>query len=376
MKLRNKLILSCAALAAVATTAVSTTYAWYTANDSVKAEGINAQTSQTDNTLLLISKTGQSGSWGAKVNIGSAITLNPVSYETAERYFATQDTDIVTGKKYFTRSGEEGSYTYTEVETPAKASLNTYFEKIAANTYHAWDNAANEVNSIEAQGGITGTKDYLSFYLYFKSGSNANLDVKIKSFTLTNNQAAELPTKSVLAEGTTSTDNTYTVDMLRALNFVTTIQNGKEVASGADSPVVTSAVTAAATETTPAVARTAYNCNSLASADSLTGDTAAATDSTWGSKYNAHHYYNKVKGTEISESKLYSETTTDIATFATTGFTVGQTLSGADASGIDNILMVKFDIYLDGWNAACFDAVRQQSFTLTMEFDGTTHSGD
>ena len=36
--------------------------------------------------------------------------------------------------------------------------------------------------------------------------------------------------------------------------------------------------------------------------------------------------------------------------------------------------MVKFDIYLDGWNAACFDAVRQQSFTLTMEFDGTTHS--
>ena len=58
MKLRNKLILSCAALAAVATTAVSTTYAWYTANDSVKATGINAQTSQTDDTLLLISKTG------------------------------------------------------------------------------------------------------------------------------------------------------------------------------------------------------------------------------------------------------------------------------------------------------------------------------
>ena len=357
MKLRNKLILSCAALAAVATTAVSTTFAWYTANDSVKAEQINAQTSQTDDTLLLISKTGKSGSWGAKVEIGSNVTLNPVSYEAEESYVKTADTDIAAGKKYY----ELNASTYSEVASPVKTNLANYYEKINAKSYHTWNNTGNAINAAEATGGIT-SADYLSFYLYFKSGSSQNLSVRVKSFTLTNTKAGELPTKSVLAEGTTSTNNTYTVDMLRALNFVTSTEAGTEVASSANSPVVTASA-----------ARTAYNCNSLAGTDSLTGDTAAATDSTWANKYNAHHYYNKVKGASISESKLASESTTSIDTFAAAGFVVGQTGAGANSSGLDNILMVKFDIYLDGWNAACFDAVRQQGFSLVMEFDAVEY---
>ena len=56
MKLRNKLILSCAALAAVATTAVSTTYAWYTSNVDVSASGITAKSASAADSTLLISK--------------------------------------------------------------------------------------------------------------------------------------------------------------------------------------------------------------------------------------------------------------------------------------------------------------------------------
>ena len=51
-KLGLKLGLSCAALAACATTLVSTTFAWYTSNDSVKATGITGKTSEADGTLL------------------------------------------------------------------------------------------------------------------------------------------------------------------------------------------------------------------------------------------------------------------------------------------------------------------------------------
>lgn len=46
-------------------------------------------------------------------------------------YIKTEDTDVVEGKTYYTRSGSEGAYTYTAVASPAKASLGNYYEKTA-----------------------------------------------------------------------------------------------------------------------------------------------------------------------------------------------------------------------------------------------------
>ena len=43
-------------------------------------------------------------------------------------YELTQDSAIVEGKTYYTRSGEEGSYVYTPVETPVIEDLATYYE--------------------------------------------------------------------------------------------------------------------------------------------------------------------------------------------------------------------------------------------------------
>ena len=46
-------------------------------------------------------------------------------------YTLTADTDIVPGKTYYTRSGSDPNFTYTEVATPVKANLSTYYEKTA-----------------------------------------------------------------------------------------------------------------------------------------------------------------------------------------------------------------------------------------------------
>ena len=315
MKLRNKLILSCAALAAVATTAFSTTFAWYTANDTVKANGITGKTSEQDATLLLISETGKQSSWGASVDIdSSAVTLEPVAYN-------------------------DGSY-------------------------YDWDSQANQEKTTPVTGGLTSNDKYISFYLYFKSGSAASLNVQIKTFNLRNTTGVSgtattpsLPTFTVLAAGTGVTGTTYSVDMLKATNVVLTVEQGTEALSSATSnPAVTNAAV-----------RTAY-----------AADPAANATDNIGTDANAHTYYNNVKSLDpgIETTKETSEATGTGSTYSTvstlqpsgsTLFTIGAT--GAGATGAqDSILMVKFDIYLDGWDKLCFDACRKQTFALDMEF--------
>lgn len=333
MKLRNKLILSCAALAAVATTAVSTTYAWYTANDSVKATGVTGKTSTADDTLLLISKSGKQGSWGAKVSIDvSNAVLEPVAYDATNK------------------------------------------------AYYLWDGSNNAVDTTEAAtacGDEGASGAYISFTLYFKSGSSQDLNVNVETITLKNTTGITgdattpvLPAKTVLAEGTGSTNTTYTINMFRALKFTTLRENIKEVASTA---TANAALTAAATRTT-------YKLDSLVAANSdsytTTGD----------KKSNAHTYYNNVKtltGTDaIDTTKDGSEKDTEVDFLAaSTGFgvatyNVGHTGAGAAANGaVDDILAVRFDIWLDGWDNACFDACRNQTFTLDMSFAATKYTG-
>jgi len=320
MKLRNKLILSCAALAAVATTAVSTTFAWYTANDSVKATGVTGKTSTADDTLLLISKSGKQGSWGAKVSIDvSKAILEPLAYDSTNK------------------------------------------------TYKLWDSSNNAIDSTTT---VTACKDggtsgqYISFVLYFKSGSKQDLNVNIETLTLTNTVADSLPTKTVLAAGTGSTDTTYSINMFRALKFTTLVDNIQEVASNS---TTNAALTSSATRTT-------YKLDSLVEEDS---------DSFVSGTSNAHSYYNAVKSLAdtdaIDTTKDGSgETEVDFMDtddgFGVEGFNVGHTGAGAaDDGAVDDILAVQFDLWLDGWDNACFDACRNQSFTLEMSFAATNH---
>lgn len=57
-----------------------------------------------------------------------------LGHQTTASYALTQDTDLVDGKTYYTRTGSgtsESPYVYTPVDEPVKASIATYYEVTA-----------------------------------------------------------------------------------------------------------------------------------------------------------------------------------------------------------------------------------------------------
>jgi len=373
MKLRNKLILSCAALAAVATTAVSTTYAWYTSNQEVTATGVEASTSSSADALLLISKTGAKNTWSSSVNLNIDLTSIVPVYRDA------------------------------------------------AGAVHKWDSANNKPLTSSATAGQAGTAeatttagDYISFSLYFKSGNGNPLDVSYKTFTITNTTDGNLPTKSVLtSEGLTANSNVdgeYSVNFVKAL----TMEN----------------VYSVTTEATTGVAAHAQTTGTSAYKFKTNSSKAATTD---GQAVNAHTYYNNVKNfvqyeittdTDLVSGKTYyarsgagttespytyapvaepnvsaigtyyeaitsieenydgsveyrtaGETTrqeANLTNLNTASFVAGDyTIGGTAGTESASILRVDYIIYLDGWDYFCFDACQGQTFTLEMTFKAT-----
>ena len=70
-----------------------------------------------------MSKKGFLGKYG-----NALISIENLLPKLEPTYAVTEDTDIVEGKTYYTRSGDAGSYVYTEVTDPKKESLSTYYE--------------------------------------------------------------------------------------------------------------------------------------------------------------------------------------------------------------------------------------------------------
>ncbi len=72
---------------------------------------------------------------------GSSTEYNAPAYEL------TSDTDLVNGKAYYTRTGsgtDKSPYVYTKVESPAKASIATYYEEV--NTFDLSTSAKMDEN--------------------------------------------------------------------------------------------------------------------------------------------------------------------------------------------------------------------------------------
>lgn len=87
----TKLALSGAALAAVAATLGTSTYAWYTTNPTVSANNIVASTSDTGSSSIFISKDpGTTKTWSSTVTFGatdfSSSKLIPLSYDAAGKF--------------------------------------------------------------------------------------------------------------------------------------------------------------------------------------------------------------------------------------------------------------------------------------------------
>lgn len=71
-----------------------------------------------------------SGSTKAE-KIAAFLTAQEAAQEAATtEYQLTSDTEIIEGKSYYTRSGEEGAYVYTLVDTPDVADIESYYEEV------------------------------------------------------------------------------------------------------------------------------------------------------------------------------------------------------------------------------------------------------
>jgi len=348
MKLRNKLILSCAALAAVATTAVSTTFAWYTSNTTVDATGVTAGTDAANSTTLQISSDGST--WGATVDLKiNAGKFAPVSY----------------GK------GGDG----TDGETTPTAD----------DKFYTWSTTNNAVTTTEA----SSSSDYIQFTLYFRNLGGSSDNVYLKKFELKNATTGNLPTTQTLvtdglvASGKTRTDlPAYSVNLLRALDLKLdlsqrTFKDKKtyNVTSDTDDTLVTGT-----TASTTVYGLEAFHTSTTVAAGNKKTDSIDDTVNSLGTSANAHTYYNAFKGSSITTTNPLTENAAlgtnyanaNYATTATTsaidlGAAKGTTSDGTTAQDATYVKSV-WTIFLNGWDTMCFDGVKGQKITLSMSF--------
>lgn len=326
MKLRGKLILSCTALAAVATTAFSTTYAWYITNSTVSASGVTAGTTSSGSDTLQISL--DAVDWKSSVTVGVDVeSLIPVQY------------------------GADG---------------NT-----ADGTYYPWNPTGNTASTTAASAGA-----YCDFNLFFRNPNGQTADatheaakVYLKQLTATHVSGTTLPNEKlltgagVLAAGYDADDvkqkNTYKMDLLRSLNIEII---SKEITVAADAFVGAAdpdATKLANNDT--GVSSAVYGLDNYAGATGYTDDYAAGTT-------NAHTYYNDFKGLTtgaIATTDPLSATQLDMATAKTTAS--ASTLMGTAAG--QTYLKTTWRIFINGWDLACFDAIKGQSIQFSMTFD-------
>jgi len=343
MKLRNKLILSCAALAAVATTAVSTTYAWYTSNTEVHANGISATTKNAGSDLLMIADGLAYNStskayeviedsklvWGTTVNPTlNASDLTPLAYKLDPTKIAAKNT--------------------TDVELVDLAG----YEVSAAVGTEGDDDYAPAVNGMQT-GTTAATTGYTQFVLFVKNGGTEvkGLQMTIKNLTnVTKNTA--LPTKAILNPaanaqymGLSTSTTTYTVNALRVAAIdleVSTVTGGTAIALADEG---------------------AYSLKSANSTYDM-GDTITGS-------YDAHAYYNAIMEADLKADDAYKVET---SAFRSLGDSAGTKIlvDLPAAATANNYLKLDFKIFLNGWDKACFDACQGQEFSFDIDFKTTT----
>jgi len=312
----RKLILSGTALAAVAATLGTSTYAWYTTNPTVSANNIVGASSDSGSSSIYIAKdTAGTKAWS------SSVTFANDDFATAQ-LIPVQPTSTA------------GS-----------------FKKL--------------------DGSDASATDVLSFSLWFKSSKVADtateangIPLYIKSIKFLNTTTTALPSYDNLIYGdTVKSADTFGVSNQNALYAVDFLNSlAMEVTDVTDAK--------AATDTTPAVPAVLKQKFEVASfagvaadytAASVTKPTAAA-GTTLVENGKAHAYYNEVMETDL---------TTDAITAGkalTTKYTK-EAVTTLNATGTnDTARKLTFYVYLNGWNDFCYDACQGQTFNLKLEF--------
>jgi len=336
MKLRNKLILSCAALAAVATTAVSTTFAWYTSNTKVQAKNVEGSSAAAGNDMLLIANGLKSTTDDDNVTTISAITDYTELVFTSEIEVVAEyvGTGLVNGK--LMPAGYDGGYLQSQ------------------NSALELDDEGKKKNA-----GSAATEDaasYLHFVLYMKNQGTHDGTVTMKITDLTN-ETASLPVFPVLGTQTQnlaqyinsswtsySEGRTYTIDIRRALAMDYELSQTK------------SATNLALDDAADKIG-TIETVKDISTAATI----SSGTDSYAGG--NALTYYNGVveEGNRFPADKAPSPLSTYTAATGETGLAI--------AASEAKLTKIDFKIFLNGWSAACFDACQGQDFKFNLKFE-------
>ena len=297
----------------------TTTYAWYTSNTDVSAKGMNGAIAGGSAEGLLISKDG--------VNFSAAIT-----FTEADILALTHNGSALKPLQY--KAGEGGS-----LET-----LEDGDSEAVAGTGH----------------------EYLQFSVYVKTTASAmpegqtSIPVYFNKLEIKNTTEA-LPLYNILsdykvgnttASGWTQTNGTYALDAIQALNLSLAAAEAK---TDSDGVVKSSNIVA-----------DYYSLNDYFAAEELKASTNLA------STVDALDYYNAIMHGGDADTTNYVKRPNDYAPVDIVKSV--HTAETADANSLEVVSItdvakayeVVFTIWLDGWDAYCFDACRGQSFSINF----------
>lgn len=308
----TKLALSGAALAAVAATLGTSTYAWYTTNPTVSANNIIGASSDTGSSSIFISKDStEKKTWSAKVEFAvsdfkkAKANTDPVEYEGFKSNLIPLQ---YAGTGTFTATKVDGGKTVADsaaAHTTDVASVRLYFR--SSKTETAQKVYLKDIN-------ITNTTSKLPVYDNLLYGQ----DVKDSS-----NQTIDV--------GVAKTSATYAVDFVNALSLA--VYNA-DATNGYDK----------AMSLKPLTARNNYSSPSTDAAQTINTSTAKAQE-----------YFDAVMENDLDGVKsvagAYDKAA--IATLPTDGVAYST---------------VDFFIYLDGASEWCYDACQGQTFTVNLTF--------
>ena len=221
MKLKGKLIMSAAALAACAATLTSTTYAWYTTNTTVDASNVSGTTADSGDASILISQDPADASgkkiWASSVSVTKANQKNATALIPLE-YTGTQFNALGS-----TSANTDGYLEFKLYFKTAKVNNGEGTTKLYLKTFKATnaDNLKESDNLIYT--GVEAGKDY-----------SKGLDAGLPTYTIDAARCLGLVMNSAtvanlnsyafdVTEGTLKDDSVKTSNQINAITYYNTV---------------------------------------------------------------------------------------------------------------------------------------------------------
>ena len=306
-KFGRKLFLSCAALAACATTLVSTTFAWYTSNTEVKATDISATSSNS-------------------VDASSIYIANPTGYTS----------------NFPTAVGTYGSF--VDPIAVSTTQLEPVYYNTTDKTYKKLKEVASDKTTITYDTEVKG--DVLEYYIFISTlnAASSATAIYLSSFTFENTIGAgalpTLPAGNVESGTGIKQAGDFGVDIRKAIKMNYTATQ-----------IATSATTLPTESTT-------VNVCDLGKLGTYKDDVNIATTGA-----NAVGYYNKMTGNNIAAPVTGYSAGSDVTTVAAGSGSAIATIEQGSYG-----VMLHFVFYLDGWDEYCYDVCRKQGIKVAMTF--------